>query len=69
VATGTGIHRIIKRVTRPILNFKSFQAIQNALAGIDLMHMIRKGQFQLEGCTELSFPDPFYALAGKIRSV
>ena len=37
------------------------------LAGIELMHMIRKGQLVLQGCSELSFADQFYALAGKIR--
>jgi len=62
-------HRAIKRVTRPMLNFKSFQAARNVLAGIELMHMIRKGQLLLEGSTELSFADQFYALAGKIRPV
>ena len=62
-------HRAIKRVTRPMLNFKSFRAARNVLAGIELMHMIRKGQLLLEGSTELSFADQFYALAGKIRPV
>ena len=52
-----------------MLNFKSFQAARNVLAGIELMHMIRKGQLLLEGCTELSFAEQFYALAGKIRPV
>ena len=61
-------HRAIKRVTGPMLNFKSFQAARNVLAGIELMHMIRKGQLLLEGCTELSFAKQFYALAGKIPS-
>ena len=56
-------HRAIKRVTRPMLNFKSFRAARNVLAGIELMHMIRKGQLLLEGSTELSFADQFYALA------
>ena len=60
-------HRAIKRVTRPMLNFKSFRAARNVLAGIELMHMIRKGQLMLQGCSELSFADQFYALAGKIR--
>ena len=60
-------HRAIKRVTGPMLNFKSFQAARNVLAGIELMHMIRKGQLLLEGCTELSFAEQFHALAGKIR--
>jgi len=62
-------HRAIKRVTRPMLNFKSFRAARNVLAGIELMHMIRKGQLVLEGSTALSFADQFYALAGKIRPV
>ena len=62
-------HRAIKRVTKPMLNFKSFRAAINVLAGIELMHMIRKGQLLLEGCSELSFADQFYALVGKIRLV
>lgn len=37
-------HRAIKWVTRPMLNFKSFRSANNVLAGIELMHMIRKGQ-------------------------
>ena len=39
------------------------------LAGIELMHMIGKGQLLLEGGIELSFADPFDALAGHIRPV
>ena len=62
-------HRFVKRITKPMLNFKSFRAAKNVLAGIELMHMIRKGQLLLEGCIELSFADQFYALAGKIRLV
>jgi putative transposase len=62
-------HRAIKRVTKPMLNFKSFRAARNILAGIELMHMIRKGQLLLESCIELSFADQSYALAGKIRPV
>ena len=52
-----------------MLNFKSFRAAKNVLAGIELMHMIRKGQLLLQGCIKLSFADQFYALAGKIRPV
>ncbi|CDS55304.1 Mobile element protein [Polaromonas sp. CG9_12] len=62
-------HRAIKRVTRPMLNFKSFRSAKTVLAGIELMHMIRKGQLMIKGCIELSFADQFYALAGKIRPV
>lgn len=60
-------NRAIKRVTKPMLNFKSFRSARNVLAGIELMHMIRKGQLLLKGCSELSFADQFYALAGQIR--
>ena len=35
-------HRAVKRVTKPMLNFKSFQAAKCVLAGIELMNMIRK---------------------------
>ena len=62
-------HRAIKRVTRPMMNFKSFRAARNVLAGIELMHMIRKGQLLLQGGNERSFADQFYALAGQIRLV
>ena len=62
-------HRAVKRVTRPMLNFKSFRSAKNVLAGIELMHMIRKGQLMMKGCKERSFADQFYALAGKIRLV
>ena len=61
-------HRAIKRITKPVLSFKSFHAAKNALAGIELMHMIRKGQLNIAGVEELSFADQFYALAGQIRS-
>ena len=59
-------HRAIKRVTKPMLNFKSFCAAKCVLAGIELMHMIRKGQLVLKGGIELSIADQFYALAGGI---
>ena len=36
-------HRSMKRVTRPILGFKSFDAAQSTLVGIELMHMLKKG--------------------------
>lgn len=37
-------HRLIKRVLRPKLGFKSFQSTNVTLAGIEIMHMIRKRQ-------------------------
>ena len=60
--------RAIKRITKPMLGFKLFHTAKNVLAGIELMHMIRKGQLNIVGVEEMSFADQFYALAGKIRS-
>ncbi|WP_426197744.1 IS6 family transposase [Massilia sp. DWR3-1-1] len=62
-------HRAIKRVTRPMLNFKSFRAAGSVLAGIELIHMIRKGQFAIDSADELSFADQFSAFAGMVRPV
>ena len=49
-----------------MLGFKSFHAAKLVLAGIELMHMIQKGQLNIADVEELSFADQFYALAGKI---
>ena len=38
-------HRGVKRVTRPMLGFKSFEAAQDTLVGIELMHMIKKNRW------------------------
>jgi putative transposase len=62
-------HRAIKRVTRPMRNFKSFRAAASVLAGIELMHMIREGQFAIDGAEAMSFADQFSALTGMVRLV
>ena len=56
-------HRGVKRVTRLMLGFKTFDAAQATLAGIELMHMLRKGQ--LAGGSEqgLTVAEQFYTLA------
>jgi putative transposase len=57
-------HRCVKRVTRPMLGFKSFDAAQHTLAGLELMHMLKKGQRVAEEGTEgLTPAAQFYALA------
>jgi putative transposase len=56
-------HRAVKRVTRPMLGFKSFGAAQCTLTGIELMHMLRKGQWE-QGVEQGFTPaQQFYALA------
>lgn len=62
-------HRAIKRVTRPMLNFKFFRSARSVLAGIELMQMIRKGQFAVDEAAPMSFADQFYALAVQVRPV
>jgi putative transposase len=49
-----------------MLGFKSFHAAASVLAGIELMHMIRKDQFAASGAGT-SATDQFYALAGVVR--
>ena len=55
-------HRAVKRVVRPMMGFKSFRSAAATLAGIELMHMIRKNQLRTRG--KLRPSQQFYALAG-----
>jgi putative transposase len=57
-------HRAVKRVTRPMLEFKSFDAAQDTLVGSELMHMIKKRQMVVEAGEEsLTAAELFYSLA------
>jgi putative transposase len=57
-------HRGVKRITRSILGFTSFEAAQDTLVGIELMHMIKKTQLMVEAGDEgLTAAAQFYALA------
>jgi putative transposase len=57
-------HRAVKRVIRPMLGFKSFEAAQYTLAGVELMHMIKKRQLVVEeGEGVLTPAAQFYTLA------
>jgi len=57
-------HRNIKRRIRPMLGFKSFRRAQTILAGIELIHMIRKGQLHHPAGGGLSPTEQFYLLTG-----
>ncbi len=46
---------------------KSFRAASSVLTGVELMHMIRKGQFEIDGGALMSFAAQFYAPAGLVR--
>ena len=54
-------HRAIKRQTQPMLEFKSFWSAAVTLAGVELMHMIRKGHLLMRG--EFCPARQFYSLA------
>jgi putative transposase len=57
-------HRSVKRVTRPILGFRSFDSAQSTLVGIELMHMLKKGQLAVEERAKgLTPAEQSYALA------
>ncbi len=57
-------HRGVKRITRPMLGCKAFDAAQGTLAGIELMHMIKKRQLVVEeGGEGLTAAALFYSLA------
>lgn len=56
-------HRRIKRRTRSMLGFKSETAAGITLAGIELIHMMRKQQCIFEYQKALSIKQQFEALA------
>lgn len=60
---GEQAHRAVKRLTRPILGLKSFGAACCTIAGMEIMHAIRKGQLATSGVLSHTPAEQFYALA------
>jgi putative transposase len=56
-------HRAIKRRVRLMLGFKSFRCASILIAGIETMHMIKKGQLDCPEGQASSAADQFYSLA------
>jgi putative transposase len=57
-------HRAVKRITRPMLGFKSFDAAHDTLVGIELIHMLKKRQLVVEEAENaFTTAEQFYALA------
>jgi putative transposase len=52
-------HRAIKRRTRPMLGFKTFRCARILLAGVELVHMIAKGQMKCARGTHPSGAEQF----------
>src|SRR5713101_3640891 len=56
-------HRAVKRITRPMLGFKSLWAARCTIAGMEVMHAIRKGELLGTGRTPRIPAEQFYAVA------
>ena len=56
-------HRAGKRLSRASLGYKNFGWAHNTLAGIELMHMLRKGQLRPKFARDLTPAQQFYSLA------
>ena len=54
-------HRFIKKITKPMKGFKAFHSADATLSGIELHHMLRKGQ-HIESEKQTIF-EQFYGLA------
>ncbi|MCZ8513390.1 IS6 family transposase [Paenibacillus filicis] len=47
-------HRFLKKVIKPMLGFKTFGTAEKTIAGIEVMHMIKKGQVECHHSSVLS---------------
>ena len=56
-------HRAVKRRIRPMLGFKSMNSARVILSGIELVHMMRKGQAKYACNLDLSLAEQFERLA------
>ncbi|MFL9936432.1 IS6 family transposase [Paraburkholderia sp. RL18-103-BIB-C] len=55
-------HRAIKRIIKPMMGFKDFRCARIILSGIEVMHMIRKGQMKTTKGTSPPAAKQFYSL-------
>jgi transposase-like protein len=47
-------HRAVKHITVPMLGFKSFWSAQKLVAGIEIMHTVKKGQLHCSNVQPMS---------------
>jgi transposase-like protein len=55
-------HRAIIRIAKPMMGFKDFRCARIILSGIEVMHMIRKGQLKVTKGIAVSSAEQFYSL-------
>ena len=60
-------HRAIERIARPMLGFETFRCARILIAGIEVSHMIRKGQLADVKDQASSQASQFYSLAFDAR--
>ena len=56
-------HRAVKRITDPMMGFKFFWSAQKLIAGIETIHMVKRGQLHCPGGQAMSAANQFYNLA------
>jgi transposase-like protein len=56
-------HRAVKRRVRPMLGFKSMASARAILSGIEMVHMMRKGQTEYACNSNISLSEQFELLA------
>ena len=56
-------HRAVKRITQQMLGFKTFRCARILIAGVEVMHMIRKSQLGDIKDRSSSAANQFYSLA------
>jgi transposase-like protein len=56
-------HRAVKRRVRPMLGFKSVFSARAIIGGIEMVHMMRKGQAKYASNPGLSLAEQFERLA------
>lgn len=55
-------HRAIKRIIKPMMGFKDFRCARIILSGIEIAHMIYKGQMRVDGVASTA-AEQFYSSA------
>jgi IS6 family transposase len=57
-------HRFIKKITNPMMGFKSFQTAEETLAGIEAFHMLRKQQVEISSAiSDVEWINKLFGLA------
>jgi putative transposase len=54
-------HRAVKHIIKSVMSFRNFRCARIILAGIEILHMIRKGQLEGDDIGRTA-ADQFYSL-------